>query len=67
MQERALAARLDEYLQGDGISTANARDCLQKQISRELYTRDANTHPLAEGYACYAEAAMTLLSDTNAS
>jgi hypothetical protein len=66
LQERAVAERLDRYLSERGVPTAHALDCLRKRIGVQLYRWDANTHPLREGYACYAEAAMTLLADAKA-
>jgi hypothetical protein len=67
LQERAVAERLDRYLSERGVPTAHALDCLRTLIGVQLYTRDGNAHPLREGYACYAEAALTLLADAKAS
>ena len=60
-QERELTEELERFLRERNVPRANALACLQARFAIRLYPEDANGHPRAPGYTCYAEAAEPLV------
>jgi hypothetical protein len=60
-QERELTEKLERFLRERNVPSANTLACLQARFAFRLYPEDANGHPRAPGYTCYAEAAEPLV------